>query len=757
MATYNNMGMWYAFAVDRKRCQSADGKRLSALTQGTRMRRNTLEFQRAKTLPLSCTLPPSPPKDRLRISSRADLATPRRGHVLSTVSEAYGHPVRRAATALSVALSVEESKSVLHRCGLGPAGDPGAWIIRTPCDILAWSLVSIWLTGFAVGAISRGQGIRRAAAWFFSDPEAASIRGVSHKALADADEALASCDDPAAYLELLPYVLDPHGPGSRLSVRRDGQTRSARDAKRSHGVYYTPADVANYMVAETIRPLLQYSRPPEIYDPACGTAVFLRAAFAMLKAHWPNEPPFALSTNLYGTDIDPWAIQASTFILLADSLAADSPSQSPFDLWRRLRSNFACVDALRIDPSHQRTASIPQNAQNRLVLTQLFPNLRHAPRVIVGNPPYARLGSREDHTELSACFASLAHSPTPASEVFPLFVEQMVRLAAPPPATGTMVVPLSLASKAGRQFTALRTLIERTPGDWRFAFFDREPHALFGEDVKTRNSILLWERRPQQSKTTICTGPLRKWRAQDRPAMFSSIRFTPLPSSIRLGIPKLEGTSQAHAFDLLARRRDRFGHAYTTMNRVQLAQIPRYDDRTVFVAGTAYNFLNVFLGPREWTLPSGVPLSEHPLHAISFRTVEHARAGYALLSSRLAYWWWRVTQDGFHVTARFIADLPVGADLFTDAVRPSLSTNGHALWSLACEHPTVSVNGGKASVAFSPNRFDVERTRIDGLVATQLELEPAFDRELRSFVKTTITAATESSSPCAQEPERKDA
>jgi len=27
-------------------------------------------------------------------------------------------------------------------------------------------------------------------------------------------------------------------------------------------------------------------------------------------------------------------------------------------------------------------------------------------------------------------------------------------------------------------------------GTWRCAFFDREPHALFGEDVETRNAIL---------------------------------------------------------------------------------------------------------------------------------------------------------------------------------------------------------------------------------------------------------------------------
>jgi hypothetical protein len=57
-----------------------------------------------------------------------------------------------------------------------------------------------------------------------------------------------------------------------------------------------------------------------------------------------------------------------------------------------------------------------------------------------------------------------------------------------------MVVPLSLACNESAQYQACRARIASAPGHWRFAFFDREPHALFGEDVKTRNVIVLWQR-----------------------------------------------------------------------------------------------------------------------------------------------------------------------------------------------------------------------------------------------------------------------
>ena len=59
---------------------------------------------------------------------------------------------------------------------------------------------------------------------------------------------LQTVSEPAALADLLPYILDPHGPGSRLSVMRDPRTKTARATPRVHGFFYTPADVAEHMV-----------------------------------------------------------------------------------------------------------------------------------------------------------------------------------------------------------------------------------------------------------------------------------------------------------------------------------------------------------------------------------------------------------------------------------------------------------------------------------------------------------------------------
>lgn len=688
----------------------------------------------------------SPPLQPAASFRPFDLATPRRGHVLTTTSEALGRPVRRAATILVRGLSSKDCTGLIDPCGMSQSDDRGACIARTGPETLAWSVVSIWLTAFATRAIGKGEGIRAATSWFFSEAAPELLQTLPIRLIAEADRSLSNCDDPTSYRQLLPYVLDPHGPGSRLSILRNADTRAARDTKRSTGAYYTPSDVATYMVREAIRPLLAQPRPPSIFDPACGTAVFLRAALAALRTAWPDKSTQALSTRLYGTDIDPLAVQAAIFVLLADCLTDALGSVSPVELWRSLRENFACVDALRLDtpqdpqPNSHTSGHIPQQS-HRLPLTKLFPHIQDTPLAIVGNPPYSRLGPREDLTALASHFSTMAHRSNSGNETYPLFVEQMIRLASTPPATGTMVVPLSLACNVGPQFVALRTLIERTPGEWKFAFFDREPHALFGEDVKTRNSILFWNSTPGDSRARIHSGPLRKWRAENRAAMFSSIRFTPLSSPIRNGIPKLEGVSQGYAFDSLARRSGRFGHVYTTKRRVPLSQTIHAGQGTVFVAGTAYNFLNVFLAPPGRLVPDDIALSEHPLHAVDLPSSEHALAAFAILSSRLAYWWWRATQDGFHVTARFLAELPFGTDLFSNVVRGDLAACGHTLWSLVSEHPIISVNRGKASLAFSPNRFDRERTRIDDLLAAHVDIDRTLVRQIRLFVADTVAAA----------------
>ena len=77
----------------------------------------------------------------------------------------------------------------------------------------------------------------------------------------------------------------------------------------------------------------------------------------------------------------------------------------------------------------------------------------------------------------------------------------------------SLVVPLSIAYHQRADYAGCRQAMVIKGGKWRFAFFDREPQALFGEDVKTRNAILFrreTENDPERgTSVSIETGPLR--------------------------------------------------------------------------------------------------------------------------------------------------------------------------------------------------------------------------------------------------------
>jgi hypothetical protein len=666
------------------------------------------------------------------------LAVPRRGHVISTAAEKYGSEIRDAVDILIRSLARQGEGAACQKLFAAPRAERPGTVSRSPAELAAWSIVSVWVVAIAVKAISETGSLTEAHRWFFSQERPTILNHVTASALARAEKILGSCVDSAAYLELLPYILDPHGPGSRLSVRRDPDTKKARAKKRAQGVFYTPADVADYMATNCLAN--SNGIPPNVLDPACGTGVFLRAALKSLRLLFPNKGTADLAAgHLYGVDIDPWPLDAAAFVLIADSLVQEAHAE-PIVLWRRLRANLACVDALQLDPEDGESRSSESVVQlARVPLRSIFPSLTGGLDAILGNPPYADFADRQDLSALAQKLAVVAARPLPTGEIYLAFVEQMIRLAGKK-CWGALVLPLSIACNVGAQFIATRQLIARTPGTWKFAFFDREPHALFGEDVKTRNTILLWAREVNEEASVVETGPLRKWRGDDRAKMFKAISFERINTDIRGGIPKIEGQAQAIAYTTLTGNWQRLEQAVLDFDKITLNQVLDSDNRTVFVGPTAYNFLNVFLRPPVKSLPIKQALSEHPLHAIRCATAADALAVFAVLTSHLGFWWWHVNGDGFHVSRKTLGSFPFGLNALQGLTGAELARNGRLLWDDIRGKPIVSLNGGRTSLAFTPNGHDKLRRMSDEVLAKLAGLSVAFVDDIQRFTARSVTA-----------------
>ena len=677
------------------------------------------------------------------------LAVPRRGHVLSTVVEIYGKPIREAVATLSGSLARTQSGEVRASLFLPRRERPEPDSTRSDAEMAAWAIVSMWIVGVAAKVLPASATLTESEQWFFGPCSGERLTSLaSDRALRKAETALRTQADATAYFELLPYVLDPHGPGSRLSVRRDPATHSARKHKRAEGVFYTPADVAEYMACACLDGVQSSENAPTVFDPACGTGVFLRASLQQIRMRHPEEDVLSLACKcLFGADTDPWPLDATAFVLLCDSWSAlTGQGAVPAEGWRRLRMNLACVDTLCIDPAEGTSQRDGKNTGNdragagRFSISRLFPALDRGPTVILGNPPYADLGRRADLAELGCVYETVAIKPQPNAEIYLPFIEQMIRLADQEICVGALILPLSVACNVGPQFSTARELISKTRGRWRLAFFDREPHALFGEDVKTRNTIMLWSRSPSDTRPVLSTGPLRKWRGDSRAAMFRSLRFTVVDGDIRAGIPKIEGDCQAAALRRLNMQRGRLGQVAQSIGRVGLAETPDADDRSLFVGPTAYNFLNVSMRPQQGLLHGRQTLSEHTLHAVRCASQTDALAVFGILSSHLAYWWWHTHGDGFHVSRRFIAEMPFGVEELTGEVTDRLSKHGAELWSAIKTKPIMSLNRGRTSLAYTPNGHDDIRRKIDQVLAELAGLEGAFVNELQQFTVRTVAA-----------------
>lgn len=701
------------------------------------------------------------------------LAVPRQGHVVSRVAEQYGAPIRAAVRLLELSLTgrhIDEHWQRLYACRvIEPTGTRG----RPVAELASWHIVTAWLLGVTTKVLPATASLLDAEQWFLGAQYGPGLANcASVKTRSDAEDMLHAIADASAFADLLPYLLDPHGEGSRLSVRRRPETATVRQRKRSEGVFYTPEDVATFMAAEALRGLCEDALLLTVFDPACGTGVFLRVVLAELKQRAPGADTFDLACScLYGTDTDPWAVDASAFVILHACFdAVKARAVAPITAWHAIRLNLAHSDALRLDQgialapddlnriarlecrTRLKSGELPAPdgdsfASGPVAFHRLFPEIAEGPRVIIGNPPYAGFGSNSTLLSLSKRFVTLQAVPRASTDMYPLFVEQMIRLTAPDAHGGAMVVPLSVACNSGKQFVALRGLMAQTPGHWRFAFFDREPHALFGEDVKTRNAIILWTRQTSETEAHISTGPLRKWRGHSRARMFASIAFTPILADIRIGIPKVEGTVQAAALARLLGEPRTLGHFVSGLGRATLENSLTSNGTTVYVGATAYNFLNVFLKPPPMNFGEDTALTEHPLLALTCATRNDALCVFALLSSRLAFWWWHVHGDGFHVSQRVIADIPIGVVFADERYARPLGAYGDALWGQVASTPIISLNRGRTSVGFSAAPYAGMRTQIDTLLIEALGLKPEVVSGLEQFTNEVTNAHVPNHSP----------
>ncbi len=690
------------------------------------------------------------------VSISSDYGSPSFRASLASKTENRGAPVRKAVHILENGFPSEYGCTATTE-SLANLSSKTSSLSRdsTPARV-AWHLVSIWILAKNRAAHHESVGLREATAWFFGDlrrAPAVFTTCLSKTPIDRVNKILNEICFDDEFQKLLPYILEEHGPGSRASVLKDPLTAEARSTKRASGVFYTPADVADYIVTKTRSDYVGDLASAKTLDPACGTGVFLLAMLRTATA----EPKSCLSkfdyiiNHLYGMDISPHALDSAGFLLTRECLSEiNEMGMVPYEAWRAIRNNVVEADALRISAAavEDGPAGLDLFSTPSLLLSDLFPRAPEGFEFIVGNPPYASL-PKGFQALCGSQFASLRGSnPGSRVNIFTLFIEMMWKFSRFDASVSALVTPLSIAYHRGIQYESCRQEMSRRGGRWQFAFFDREPHGLFGEEVKTRNAIIFRTVVPNGSRrlctARVETGRLRKWTSRKRSTLFQDINYTPLGRfDITNGIPKLDGVAMARAFLTLSRREDRFVEFPISVGTCKLVNVlTDHLDNTVFVGGTAYNFLNVYHSIRLNPFEDASRLSNSSVHYFRFGQCRESDAAFAVLCSRLVFWLWHVLGDGFHVPGWFFERIPFARTSLSHQDIDALSEIGAHMWIQIQKSRFVSVNGGKLTIGFRPLSCQIERDAIDCILARAVGLDSRFTSDLKRFVEETTIVDT---------------
>lgn len=623
----------------------------------------------------------------------------------------------------------------------------------------SWFLVNVHIASCIYN--KNHNSLASALEWFFGSGANIATMIYGEEYLAFASVLLSNMQVDSATEDLLPYVLEPHAPASRLSIMRKYTDTIPRMAKKKDGVFYTPSDVARFIV-ECVAP-----SSGNWLDPACGTGVFLREAIDKASATSLNE--YISNFNLYGIDRSRLSIESCAFVLLLKVYSrwgVEECSISPYQLWSLIRLNLAVGDSLRIScdkngyaseadrflkirsdvkckiltgyqdllkndaPECQRLTSNYDNVP----MAWLFPEAFNGFDAIVINPPYSYVVTSESLIKNWSSFSCLklghrARAYLPFVEMMNLFLSKSGRAAA--------ITPLSISSGTEEQIACCRRSIMKSHGKWKFLFFDREPASLFGEDVKTRNAIITYQRSPKG--IDIQTSGLLKWTSPKRSQIFKDDRVVSLGAlSIEHGIPKLGSKIEVETYKYIYTNCKSEKRLYQEVNKNQLHLIAgKPVGNCVYLGSTAYNFINAFMSVPRLS-GNSQKYSESPVHMIATCDRRTAMSIYALLVSRSTYWLWHAIGDGFHVTKQFLSNLPLLCANYSDEDLTKLQDLGTTLWNAVKNFPVHSVNGGRSTLSFSPPNECREIELIDNVIAKALGLDRDFCKMLDSFHSRTV-------------------
>jgi len=246
-------------------------------------------------------------------------------------------------------------------------------------------------------------------------------------------------EDPGEDVEFDFAVIDADILGSiyeqYLGTIQKGEGAKDKEKRKSHGIYYTPKYIVDYIVKNTLGKVLdemlknkEYAKigKLKVLDPACGSGSFLLKALELFDDAYEKTPEFAklpkgrkikaLCNNIYGVDLDTEAVELTKLNLLLSSTY--SRKKLP-----NLNDNIEQGNSLIDDPKIAGDKAFDWDKRFKDVMD------KGRFDVVIGNPPWVTLL----HQEIGQKVVSYYKEKFIVAEgfklnLFPLFLEKALRL-----------------------------------------------------------------------------------------------------------------------------------------------------------------------------------------------------------------------------------------------------------------------------------------------------------------------------------------
>ena len=255
--------------------------------------------------------------------------------------------------------------------------------------------------------------------------------------------------------------------------------------------------------------------------------------------------------------------------------------------------------------------------------------------IVIGNPPYERLSNSIDNHRKRALQNDKGYKTTRADDLYPLFCEVALALAKPNSGVVTMIVPFSIAFARGKQ--ALRELFERRSALIAMRHYDIRPATIFKESFSVRvpqNSqwaTIITAKLQAAGPSSIYTTGLQRWSAPDRGVCLkqrANVKISCHNASSIGQWPRIPTKEVAGLFNSI------MGQNQTVLD------MESQDGVALSIPETARYYVSITPEKIARTI-------RHSLLTVA--DTDDLTLLTAALNGHVAYAWWRIFGDGFHV------------------------------------------------------------------------------------------------------------